>query len=230
MMVRALHLRPAIDRYCREYSPATPFSLIDLEWRQIGYLVDLVRPFNFFTSTVGKTKGITLPYALGIYDELYERLFESRRRLEAKVLKYSWVSQLIEGIKAAEQKLDIYYQKMYSDLGSVYAIGAILNPKSKLDSFDPEYCWLNPDRNDWRLEFEEQFRELYRQSYKEKGSSSDYLQQIRQANMDPLALMLDRTRTTRDIRQQSSSQRQNEVTEASPEVDEWLATSKCLKI
>jgi hypothetical protein len=89
---------------------------------------------------MGKTKGITLPYALGIYDELYKRLFESRRRLEAKVSKYSWVLQLIKGIKAAEQKLNTYYKKIYSDLGSVYIIGVILNPKSKLDSFDLEYC------------------------------------------------------------------------------------------
>jgi hypothetical protein len=226
MIVRALHLRPVINRYCQEKEYATPFSLQETEWKQIEYLVDLVRPFNFLTSTVGKTKGITLPYALGIYDQLYESLFESRRRLVAKRRKYPWVEQLIKGIEAAEAKIDKYYQKSYGDLGSVYAIGAILNPKTKLDSFDPEYCWLNPAGVEWREEFEGQFREMYCRNYKDKARSVEHLQHIRDANIDPLALMLDRTRVMRDLRRQSSSQLLEDAEESCLEVDEWLGMSK----
>lgn len=84
MLIRAVRLRKAISQYCIENSSAKPFTLRPSEWKQIEYLIDLVRSFNFFTQTVGKTRAATLPYALSIYDELYERLAESRRRILAK--------------------------------------------------------------------------------------------------------------------------------------------------
>ena len=161
--------------------------------------VYIVRPFNYYTTNVGKTKGVTLPYGLSVFDELYECLVESRRRLKAKVRQSPWIQTLIDGIDAAEAKLDIYYNKMYSDIGSFYALGAILNPMKKLNAFNPGFCWLDTTVKDWGLEFEDQFRELYRQSYIRNGSSSERLRAIREVNMDPLALMLDRSRYTQDI-------------------------------
>ncbi len=216
-------LREAINKFCIKYSPAKAFALSKLEWKQIGYLIDIVRPFNFFTSTVGKTKSITLPYALPIYDELFERLNESRRRLKAKSTRLEWVSVLIEGIDAAEAKLDFYYNKTYSNLGSLFGIGAILNPVSRSNCFDQDYCWLDFNAKDWKEEFEDQFRELFRRDYSERGGRLQYLRDIQESNMDPLALMLDRSRVSRDIRggQLLSSH-------PADEVDEWLARSKLL--
>jgi hypothetical protein len=49
----------------------------------------------------------------------------------------------------------------------------------------------------------------------------DYLRGLREENMDPLALMLDRSRVSRDMAGQSSSQRA-----FNDEVDEWFAMSK----
>jgi hypothetical protein len=216
-----MRLRGAINKFCIEYSPAKPFTLSELEWKQIGYLIDLVRPFQFFTTTVGKTKSVTLPYALAIYDELFERLNESRRRLKAKASRLEWIGVLIQGIDAAEAKLDVYYNKTYSNLGSLYGIGAILNPRTKSDCFDKEYCWLDSYAKDWKLEFEDQFRALYHRDYADRGSRLDYLRGLREENMDPLALMLDRSRVSRDMAGQSSSQRA-----FNDKVDEWFAMSK----
>jgi hypothetical protein len=221
MLIRAVRLQDTITKFCSEYFPAQPFSLIDQEWKQIKYLIDILRPFNFFTQTVSKTKGITLPYVLSIYDELFERLSESRRRLLVKVSSCTWVKPLIQGISAAENKLDDYYHKTYSNLGSIYGIGAILNPKLKLEAFDPNFCWLDPTSRDWAREFEDQFRELFRQGYKDRSSNSEHLRTVREANMDPLALVLDRNRTTRDI-----SEHVQPGEEVLYEVDEWLAMSK----
>jgi hypothetical protein len=220
MLTRAIKLRKAITRFCSEFYSARHFILKDKEWKQVEYLIDILRPFNFFTQTIGRTKSVTLPYVLSIYDELFERLFESRRRLQAKVESCPWVKSLIKGIDAAETKLDVYYNKVYSNLGSIYGIGAILNPKMKLKSFDPEFCWLDTTARDWKFEFEEQFRQLFRQQYKDRSNSSEHLQMVREANMDPLALVLDRNRTLRDISQNSQSS--NDVLY---EVDEWLSSS-----
>jgi hypothetical protein len=106
-------------------------------------LIDILWPFNFFTQIVGRTKGITLPYILSIYNKLFECLSESCYRLLVKALSYTWVKLLIQGISAAEDKLDNYYHKTYSNLRSIYSIGAILNLKLKLEAFDPNFCWLD---------------------------------------------------------------------------------------
>lgn len=225
MMTRSIRLRKPIDKFCQEYRPARFFALSEIEWKQIGYLIDLVRPFNFFTTTIGKTKGITLPYVLRIYDELFERLDESRRRLKAKIRQYSWVKPLIDGIDAAEAKLDVYYNKTYTNLGSLYAIGAILDPKLKLHNFDEEYCWLDYTVQDWRMEFEEQFRNLYNRDYARKANNTEYLRAVREANMDPLALMLDRSRE-RGFRGDSQSSGTVHSDDTFSEVDYWLAMSK----
>ena len=222
MLVRAVRLQDAISKFCNEYRPAQCFTLSSEEWKQVKYLIDILRPFNFFTQTVGKTKGITLPYVLSIYDELFERLTESRRRLTIKALSCSWVKALINGINAAEAKLDVYYNKTYSNLGSIYGIGAILNPKLKLEAFNQKFCWLDFSARNWTFEFEDQLRALFRQGYIDKSNNSEHLRIVREANMDPLALMLDRGRTTRDIRPNITDSSE----EILYEVDEWLAMSK----
>jgi hypothetical protein len=213
MLIRAMRLRNAIDKFCEDYRIAHPFQILSVEWDQIGYLIDLLRPFNFFTTTIGKTKSITLPYALRIYDELYERLNESRRRLKAKVNRKPWVRVLLEGIDAAEAKLDQYYNKMYTDLGSIYAIGAILNPSLKSETFNPDYCWLDFNVKDWQFEFKEQFQELFQKNYRDRAGNSQRLQTLRELNMDAIALALDRDRLS-------------SVDIADDEVDTWLRMSK----
>jgi hypothetical protein len=88
-----------------------------------------------------------LPYALSIYNELYKRLAESRCRLFAKKRKYTCVRQLIDGINAAEEKIDTYYNKTYGNLWSLYGIGALLNPAVKGECFRKEFCWLDTQRD-----------------------------------------------------------------------------------
>jgi len=80
---------------------------------------------------------------------------------------------------------------------------------------------LNFELQDWKLEFEDQFRGLYRRDYADKGSRQEYLRGIQDCNTDPLALMLDRTRVNRDNEGQMT-----QVAEEYNEVDEWLAMSK----
>ena len=84
MIIRVIRLCEAIDLFYTEYTPTAPLILLRTEWKQIGYLINIIRLFNFFIIIVRKTKSVTLPYTLQIYDELFKRLTESRRRLKAK--------------------------------------------------------------------------------------------------------------------------------------------------
>jgi len=229
MMIRAQRLRPAIDRFCIKYPAARPYMLSELDWKQIGYLIDLVRPFAFFTATMGRTKSITLPYALQVYDEMFERLVECRRRLIPKVARKPWVQKLIDGIDSAEDKLMKYYNKTYTNLGSVYAIGAILNPGQKLDAFDEKYCWLDFKKKNWKFEFEDHLHTLYRQNYSTTNcSNAAQLEALRQVNADPLAIMLDRSRQLR-YQEDNSATLFARISSGS-EVDKYLAMRKPFRL
>jgi hypothetical protein len=64
IIVRVVRLREAINLFCAEYAPVAPLALLRTEWKQIRYLINIIRLFNFFTTIVGKTKSVTLPYTL----------------------------------------------------------------------------------------------------------------------------------------------------------------------
>ena len=49
-------------------------------------------------------------------------------------------------------------------------------------------------------EFKGQLRLLYNSEYKGRSISGERLSQIREANIDPLVLALDRKRITRDLK------------------------------
>ncbi len=161
-------------------------------------MLDIARPFVFFTQSIGKSSSPTLPYVLETYDSLFERLNESHRRLTSLTQRESTVAvtSLLSGIKAAQAKLDFYYNKVYGNLGSLYGIGAILNPERKLDVFDPEFCWLDPTEKDWKVEFEEQFRVLYTRDYGKQSYNTVHLQQLRDDTRDLLAIVLSFSRMT----------------------------------
>jgi hypothetical protein len=77
---------------------------------------------------------------------MFERFWEARRRLNEKKTKYEFVGPLITAVEKAEKKLEKYYRILYTDLGSVYVISAILDPGNKLRGFNLNYTWLPTDR------------------------------------------------------------------------------------
>jgi hypothetical protein len=64
IIIRVVCLREAINLFCAEYTPTALLTLLRAKWKQIRYLINIIRLFNFFTIIVGKTKLVTLPYTL----------------------------------------------------------------------------------------------------------------------------------------------------------------------
>jgi hypothetical protein len=146
-------------------------------------------------------------------------------------MRTSWVKLLVEGLDAVMKKLDQYYGKMYTNLGSYYTMGTLLNPNSKNTAFHEKYTWLNSDSRDWQSEFEEQFRELYRKYYQHKANNTERLRVVRERNIDPLALMLDRSQYLQASIRSSSDPIQgpyDNSTDDNDKVSEWFAISKRL--
>jgi hypothetical protein len=119
--------------------------LTSTEWKQLQYLIDIVRPFSFLTSTIGQTKEPTICHAFSIYNQLFNHLVYLHKILTQKQVKYAWVSSLIPGINAAFQKLKHYYEKTYTNLGSVYTFSTILVPEHKIKVFINKTSWILGD-------------------------------------------------------------------------------------
>ena len=87
------------------------FTLTEDEQRQIKYLVDLIKPFCFFTNTIRRTKGLTLGHVYSIYNQLFNHLEHFLLTLQAKRQQGNrpQINCIVEGINKALLKLQKYY-------------------------------------------------------------------------------------------------------------------------
>jgi hypothetical protein len=101
---------------------------------------------------------------------------------------------MIGATEAAEKKINKYYQKLYTNTGSLYAFASILNPGVKLSYFDPKVCKLNFEVRNWENEFQEQFKTLYEEQYSSVRVTRK--ESYREVDLDPLALVLCQSRSS----------------------------------
>jgi hypothetical protein len=208
MLIRAHSLRDTIDEFTSQYTSAQHFQLSNFEWKQVEYLIDIVKPFNFFTTNIGQTRTPTVGHVFNVYDQLFDHLQSIQNRLQQK--QHSWVKPIICAVEAAQEKLDKYYRKIYSNLGSLYGIATLLTPEHKSTPFSSTECWLSPDR-DWSVEFEQQLKKAYNDHYLDSDrqvTSKPYSSRV----SDSLSLLLQsRKRKRQSERAQVPSQPNEEI-------------------
>ncbi|PQM43548.1 hypothetical protein VC83_09675 [Pseudogymnoascus destructans] len=117
MLLRAQQLKSTINQYTRGDHGAHMFRLGEVEWKHIEYIIDLTRPFNFFTTNIGSSAGPTVCYTLRVYQKLLSTLEGTWHRLRHKT--YPWVAKMTLAIDAAEKKIKKYYNKLYTNTGSI---------------------------------------------------------------------------------------------------------------
>jgi hypothetical protein len=151
MLRRDKKLQSTFDEYCSEYSQPS-LRLTKEQWRQIDYLLSITTPFFTFTTSLSRTKEVTIHSVFAIYNSLFTYLEKSRAQLARK--KDSWKKVMLSALESAREKLSEYYA-MTDNIGSdLYAIGTILAPQNKLEFFST---------SDW----EPHWRTRYRKSLEE---------------------------------------------------------------
>lgn len=141
MLRRAKRLQTVCDEFCMQYS-RHDLQLSQEEWRQVDYLLTITQPFYTFTTTLSKSKDITVHTIFGIYNKLFSHLEKSMAKLARK--KVNWKTVMLSALKQAKLKLSQYYSMTDEIPGDLYAIGTILAPQNKLHFFstkDWEPCW-----------------------------------------------------------------------------------------
>jgi hypothetical protein len=89
------------------------------------------------------------------------------------------MAPLVAVIELAELKLEKYFKKVYTNLGSVYGIAAILDLSNKLRGFNPSYMWLSPrltQETSWQEEYRAQITKLFKEKYVSETTQSERLE------------------------------------------------------
>lgn len=132
MLRRAKRLSSFFDQYCEQHEHPQ-FELDKEEWRQIDYLLCITEPFYKFTTSLSKTKNVTIHNVFRVYNKLFDHLDASIRMLQRK--KVPWKQEMLHALKAGRDKLKFYYIKTDEVPNNLYAIGTILAPQHKLKFF-----------------------------------------------------------------------------------------------
>jgi hypothetical protein len=159
MLMRARKLRSAITQYCSGQCPH--LALSEAEWKQVDYVITILRPFAIFTQLIGTTRDPTIHRVFGVYSLLLNHLDKCERKLKKK--RKEWKTLLYDGILAAREKLfDFYSKTTDARHGTLFGIAILLDPISK-DTFWKRSHWQ--EEPIWELDYWVALEELYHRSY-----------------------------------------------------------------
>ncbi|KAI9037296.1 uncharacterized protein KD926_000658 [Aspergillus affinis] len=168
MLRHAKRLQSVLNKVCSQYENYE-LQPSQEEWRQIDYLLSITQPFFTFTTSLSKTKEVTIYSVFAIYNNLFTHLEKSKAQLARK--KVGWKKVMLSALRAAKLKLSEYY-RMTDEIGNdLYAIGTILAPQNKFEFF-PNKDW----EPNWRMRYRKSLEEYlvpYQQRYSELQPTSN---------------------------------------------------------
>jgi len=138
-----------------EYRPL--FTTQD-EWTIVVYLMEVLRPFQYWTLSMTKRHTVTLHHVIIVYNDMFDQMDGVMRAL-AKT-KTQWKEDLFFAVKWAQQKLSKYYAEETPMTGMHQISAHILDPCRKLRSFRK---WdkgmdINPeDKTSYTTQYQEAF-------------------------------------------------------------------------
>ncbi len=103
------------------------------EWRQVRYITKLLEPFKMYTEALDATSEPTINKGWIVYNELYDHLENQRQQARQSGLPFT--AALCDAINAAKKKLSEYYKKTAGKKGTLYNLGCILDPATKLSLY-----------------------------------------------------------------------------------------------
>jgi len=112
------------------YAEYWPLFTTQDEWTIVKYVMELLRPFRYWTLWMLKRHTLTLHYVITVYNEMFHRMDGVMRALAKK--KTQWNEDLFFTVKLARQKLSKYYAEVTPTRGMLPMSAHILDPFRKL--------------------------------------------------------------------------------------------------
>jgi hypothetical protein len=112
--------------------------MIEKEWREVTYMIDLLKSFYQWTQEIEQSRDLTIHYAFTAYNSLFDHLKNQRKKCANADI--SWFKKLKATIHQAIKKLSHYYERTEDKKSTLYNLETILNLTQKTSTY--KICFL----------------------------------------------------------------------------------------
>jgi len=135
LLERAYRLREFTPKWLQNptYSQYRLLFTTQDEWTIVKYVMEVLRPFRYWTLWMSKRHTVTLHHVITVYKDMFDHINGVMRALPKK--KTRWKEDLFFAVKLARQKLSKYYAEVTRTTGLILISAHILEPFRKLRSF-----------------------------------------------------------------------------------------------
>jgi len=114
------------------YSDYQPLFTTQDEWTIVKNVMEVLRPFRYWTLWMSKRHTVTLHHVITVYNDMFDHMDGVMRALAKK--KTQWKEDLFFAVKCTQQKLSKYYTEVTPTTGMLLITAHILDPFRKLRS------------------------------------------------------------------------------------------------
>ena len=164
-------------------------TLSNLEWKQLKYLIIVLRPFAMFTSLIGSTKDTTINHTWNIYNSLFDHLEETKVKLSKKEALHPWISPFLTAIDSGSGMLSKYYSKTGGATEFQYAFAGMLDPSQKADIFKS---------SNWTTAMRRNYEQAFNKYWKANYADIDQPSSIERSSSPPIQSLNSMFRLNRD--------------------------------
>ena len=136
------------------------------EWTIVKYVIEVLRPFRYWTLPMLKQHTVTLHHVITVFNDMFDYMDGVMRALAKK--KTQWKEDLFFAVKCARQKLSKYYTEFTPTTGMLLITAHILDPFRKLRSFRKldKGMDINPeDETSYTTQYHEAFVKYVEKEY-----------------------------------------------------------------
>jgi len=159
LLERAYRLREFTHEWLQnpKYTDSRPLFTPQDEWTIVNYVMEVLRPFRYWTLWMSKRHTVTLHHVITVHNDMFDHMNAMMRALAKKT---PWKEDLFFAVKLARQKLSNYYAKVTPTTGVLLISAQILDPFRMLPSFrkwDKGMDFNPPDETSYTTQYQEAF-------------------------------------------------------------------------
>jgi len=168
LLERAYRLREFTPEWLQnlQYTEYRPQCTTHDEWTIVKYVLEVLRPFQYWTLWTSKRDTVTFHHVITVYHDMFDHVDGVMRFLAKE--KTQWKEDLFFAVKFARQKLSKYYAKVTPMTGMLLMSAHILDPFRKLRSFRKwdQRMDINPeDETSYTTQYQEAFLKYVENEY-----------------------------------------------------------------
>jgi hypothetical protein len=127
MLIKTFVLKKTLQKYHDKHE-AKYLRLIETEWSQVQYFINLTKLFSIFIKKINQFKYFTIHQIFKIYDKFFDHFDQARNKLNRK--KLFWKRIMLKDLIAADDKLRQYYAKTQDSLNFLYEKTILLSSQN----------------------------------------------------------------------------------------------------